>query len=144
MTLGPRPTKKLAVVTCMDSRIDVDAVLGLTLGDAHVIRNAGGRVTDDVLRSLAISVGLLGVESVIVMEHTLCGLAGTTDDDLRARTGANLPFHAIADHDSALREDVETLANASHLTAIRTIDGVLYDLDAGKVVDVCHWERASG
>ena len=141
MTLGPRPTRKLAVVTCMDSRIDVDAVLGLSLGDAHVIRNAGGRVTDDVLRSLAISVGLLGVESVIVMEHTLCGLA-STDESLRERTGADVEFHAIADHESALRADVDTLAGTPFLGAVQKIEGVLYDLEAGKVVDVCRWERS--
>src|SRR5258707_6283889 len=84
----PRPSEHLAVVTCMDARIDVFAVLGLHLGEAHVIRNAGGRVTEDVLRSLALSVHVLGVTTVIVMQHTKCGLAGVSDAELRARTGA--------------------------------------------------------
>ena len=79
----PRPGRRLAVVTCMDARIDVFAVLGLHLGEAHVIRNAGGRVTDDVLRSLALSSHVLGVDTVVVMQHTKCGLAGVTDEELQ-------------------------------------------------------------
>src|SRR5215212_2547837 len=82
-----RPSQKLAVLTCMDARIDVFAALGLHLGEAHVIRNAGGRVTDDVLRSLALSCHVLGVDTVVVMQHTQCGLAGVTDEELRVRTG---------------------------------------------------------
>src|SRR5205085_7683696 len=88
----PRPSQHMAVVTCMDARIDVFAALGLHLGEAHVIRNAGGRVTDDVLRSLALSTHVLGVSTVVVMQHTTCGLAGVTDDELRRRTGATLGF----------------------------------------------------
>src|SRR5687767_9163780 len=91
----PRPSRRLAVLTCMDARIDVFAALGLHLGEAHVIRNAGGRVTDDVLRSLALSSRILGVDTVVVMQHTGCGLEGVTDDELRERTGADLEFHAI-------------------------------------------------
>src|SRR5256714_4507581 len=88
----PRPSEHLAVITCMDARIDVFAVLGLHLGEAHVLRNAGGRVTEDVLRSLALSVHVLGVNTVIVMQHTKCGLAGVTDEELRAITGADVGF----------------------------------------------------
>ena len=90
----------------MDARIDVFAVLGLHLGEAHVIRNAGGRVTDDVLRSLALSSGVLGVDTAVVMQHTKCGLAGVSDAELRALTGADLEFFPIDDHAAALREDV--------------------------------------
>src|SRR3954449_7150356 len=103
----PRPSRHLAVVTCMDARIDVFAALGLHLGEAHVIRNAGGRVTDDVLRSLALSCHVLGVDTVVVMQHTKCGLAGVTDDELRQRTGADLGFFPIDDHAAALHEDVD-------------------------------------
>src|SRR5438094_2019024 len=85
-----RPSRHLAVVTCMDARIDVFAALGLHLGEGHVIRNAGGRVTDDVLRSLALSSHVLGVDTVILMQHTKCGLAGVSDEELRRRTGADL------------------------------------------------------
>src|SRR3954447_27025078 len=82
-----RPGRRLAVVTCMDARIDVFAALGLHLGEALVIRNAGGRVTDDVLRSLALATHVLGVDTVAVMQHTKCGLTGVTDDELRKITG---------------------------------------------------------
>src|ERR1700749_2416713 len=91
----PRPGRRLAVVTCMDARIDVFAVLGLHLGEAHVIRNAGGRVTEDVLRSLAVSSGVLGVDAAVVMQHTKCGLVGVTDAQLRELTGADLGFLPI-------------------------------------------------
>src|SRR4051795_4432463 len=101
-----RPSRHLAVVTCMDARIDVFAALGLQLGEAHVIRNAGGRVTDDVLRSLAVSSHVLGVETVLIVQHTKCGLAGVSDAELRRLTGADLEFHAFDDHTLALREDI--------------------------------------
>src|SRR5689334_4029986 len=96
-----RPSQHLAVVTCMDARIDVFAVLGLHLGEALVIRNAGGRVTEDVLRSLALATHVLGVDRVVVMQHTKCGLTGVTDDELRRLTGADLGFLSIDDHASA-------------------------------------------
>src|SRR2546428_6363449 len=82
-----RPSRHLAVVTCMDARIDVFAALGLHLGEALVVRNAGGRVTDDVLRSLALSVNVLDVDAIVVMQHTKCGLAGVTDEELQELTG---------------------------------------------------------
>ena len=97
-----KPSRRLAVLTCMDARIDVFAVLGLHLGEAHVLRNAGGRVTDDVLRSLALSAHVLGVDTLVVMQHTKCGLAGVTDDELREHTGADLGFFPIDDHAAAL------------------------------------------
>ena len=100
----------MAVVTCMDARIDVFAALGLHLGEAHVIRNAGGRVTDDVLRSLALSSQIFGVDTVVGMQHTKCGLAGVTGKELRKLTGADLGFFPIDDHAAALREDIALLA----------------------------------
>src|SRR3977135_322621 len=80
--------KALAVVTCIDSRIDPLAMLGLRAGDAKIIRNAGARVTDDVLRSLVLAANLLGVTRVCVVQHTDCAMVGSTDDELRARIGA--------------------------------------------------------
>ncbi len=139
--LDQRPTRRLAIVTCMDARIDVFAVLGLELGDAHVIRNAGGRLTDDVLRSLALSSGMLGVDTVVVMQHTRCGLAGASDAELRARTGADLDFLPIADHHASLRADIERLSRTPYLSALRTIAGFVYDVDSGRVEDVVRWER---
>jgi carbonic anhydrase len=138
----PRPSRHLAIVTCMDARIDVFAVLGLNLGEAHVIRNAGGRVTDDVLRSLALSTHVLGVETVAVMQHTKCGLAGVTDEELRALTGAELGFFPIDDHAAALREDIATLAAQPFLEPVTCIAGFVYDVESGEIDDVVRWERA--
>jgi carbonic anhydrase len=139
----PRPSRRLAVVTCMDARIDVLAVLGLHLGEAHVIRNAGGRVTDDVLRSLALSSHVLGVDTVVVMQHTKCGLAGVTDEELQARTGADLGFHPIDDHAAALREDVDLLAKTDFLGPVKVLAGLVYDVETGAVDDVVRWERGA-
>src|ERR1700691_2617366 len=136
-----RPSRHLAVVTCMDARIDVFAVLGLHLGEAHVIRNAGGRVTDDVLRSLALSSGVLGVETAVVMQHTKCGLVGVSDAQLREMTGADLGFLPIDDHAAALREDVDQLARTPYLSRLRLIAGLVYDVESGQLDDVVRWER---
>jgi carbonic anhydrase len=136
-----RPGRHLAVVTCMDARIDVFAVLGLHLGDAHVIRNAGGRVTDDVLRSLALSVHKLGVDTVVLMQHTKCGLAGVTDDELRRLTGADVGFLPIGDHAAALEEDVAVLADTPYLAPLLAVAGLVYDVDSGEVDPLVRWER---
>ena len=137
----PRPGRHLAVVTCMDARIDVFAVLGLHLGEAHVIRNAEGRVTEDVLRSLALSSGVLGVETAVVMQHTMCGLVGVSDAQLREMTGADLGFLPIDDHAAALREDVELLARTPYLNRLQVIAGLVYDVESGELDDVVRWER---
>ena len=136
-----RPGRRLAVVTCMDARIDVFAVLGLHLGEAHVIRNAGGRVTDDVLRSIALSSHVLGVDTVVVMQHTKCGLAGVTDEELRAATGADLGFFPIDDHAAALREDIDVLRAQPYLDTLQVIGGLIYDVESGELEHVLTWER---
>ena len=136
-----RPSLHLAVLTCMDARIDVFAALGLRLGEAHVIRNAGGRVTDDVLRSVAVSSHILGVTKLVVMQHTKCGMAGVTDEELRRKTGADLGFYSIDDHAAALREDIELLTTKPYLSLLDTIAGFIYDVETGKVEDVTRWER---
>jgi carbonic anhydrase len=137
----PHPGRRLAVVTCMDARIDVFAVLGLHLGEALVIRNAGGRATDDVKRSLALGTHVLGVDTLVVMQHTKCGLAGVTDDELRARTGADFGFLPIDDHRAALREDIAVLAAAPYLAPLRTIAGFVYDVETGELEHVARWDR---
>jgi carbonic anhydrase len=137
----PRPSRQLAIVTCMDARIDVFAALGLHLGEAHVIRNAGGRVTDDVLRSLALSVHVFGVDSVAVMQHTKCGLAGRTEEQLRAVTGADLGFFPIVDHASALEEDVKLLTSAPFLAPLKVVAGFVYDVESGEIRDVVRSDR---
>ncbi|HEY3142405.1 MAG TPA: carbonic anhydrase [Acidimicrobiales bacterium] len=136
-----RPGRGLAVVTCMDARIDVFAVLGLHLGEAHVIRNAGGRVTDDVLRSLALSTHMFGVDTVVVMQHTKCGLAGVTDQQLREQTGADLGFFPIGDHAVALQEDVELLIKTPYLEPLEVLAGFVYDVETGEIDDVVRWQR---
>lgn len=137
----PQPSQRLAVLTCMDARIDVFAVLGLHLGEALVIRNGGGRVTDDVLRSVALGSHVLGVDSVVVMQHTGCGLAGRTDDELQQLTGADLGFFPIDDHARELREDIELLASKDYLAPIQRIAGFIYDVESGQIDDVARWER---
>lgn len=138
-----RPARRLAVITCMDARIDVFAILGLHLGEAHVLRNAGGRVTDDVLRSLALSSHFLGVNTVVIMQHTKCGLAGVTDRALRRQTGADFPFFPIDDHAAALREDIDLLARTDFLTPLNIIAGFVYDVESGELDDVVRWERSA-
>jgi carbonic anhydrase len=137
-----RPGRHLAVVTCMDARIDVFAALGLHLGEAHVIRNAGGRMTEDVLRSLALSCHFLGVDTVVVMQHTKCGLVGVRDEVLRRTTGADLGFLPIDDHAAALREDIEILSKTDFLHPIQVIAGFVYDVESGEIDDVVRWERS--
>jgi carbonic anhydrase len=140
---GRQPRRHLAVVTCIDTRIDPLDVLGLELGEAVVLRNAGARVTDDVLRTLAVSTHVLGVDTVVLMQHTTCGLTDTTDDELRARTGAELDFLVIDDHGSTLRTDVDRLARIPYLASITSMAGLLYDLDSGLVDQLVAWERAA-
>jgi carbonic anhydrase len=139
----PRPGRRLAVLTCMDARIDVFAVLGLQLGEALVIRNAGGRVTDDVLRSLALSCHVLGVDTLVVMQHTKCGLAGVSDEELQSLTGADLGFFPIDDHAAALREDIGLLTARPYLQPLKSIAGFVYDVESGKIDDVVRWNRPS-
>lgn len=137
----PRPSQNLAVITCMDARIDVFAALGLHLGEAHVLRNAGGRVTDDVLRSLALSTHVLGVDTVVVMQHTKCGLAGVTDAELRNFTGADLGFFPIDDHAAALQEDIDLLSSTPYLWQLKMIAGFVFDVERGGLTDVIRWQR---
>jgi len=139
-----RPRRQLAVVTCMDARIDVFAVLGLHLGEAHVLRNAGGRVTEDVLRSLALSTHVLGVRTAVIMQHTLCGLTGVTDAELRERTGAELGFLPIDDHEAALREDVDHLFAQPYLSLLTAVAGLIFDVETGRVRPIVTRERPPG
>jgi carbonic anhydrase len=136
-----KPSRHLAVVTCMDARIDVFAALGLHLGEAHVLRNAGGRITEDVLRSLALSTHILGVDTVVIMQHTKCGLAGVTDEELRTRTGADFGFFPIDDHAAALREDLDLLASKPYLTTLKVVAGFVYDVESGEIDHVIRWQR---
>jgi len=141
--LGAVPARHLAVVTCMDTRLDTYAMLGLRLGDAHVIRNAGGRVTDDVVRSLIVSIEVLRTTAVAVIQHTDCGMTKTTDDQLRAlvqeRRGADpdpVRFLTIHDHAATIRGDVDLLRASPFLPADLDIRGFLYDVRTGRLSPV--------
>ena len=132
------PRRHLGVVTCMDCRIDPLAVLGLEPGDAHVLRNAGGRITADVVRSLIKSVNHLGVDRVAIMHHTDCGAAKIVLSELRERVAAatghdpsELDFHLIDDADAALRADVEALHECPYLPPGTEVSGFMYDVATG-------------
>jgi carbonic anhydrase len=128
------PARRLAVVTCMDARIDPLATLGLEVGEAHVLRNAGGRVTDDVLRSLALSTHGLGVREVGVIHHTGCGLQGVDNAELNRQAGlAGVDFLPFADMDAGVAEDVAALVDSGYLAPGTVVWGAVHDLDAGVV-----------
>jgi carbonic anhydrase len=143
-TAGELPTPpalQLSIVACMDSRIDLFSLLGLHLGEAHVIRNAGGIVTDDVLRSLTLSQTLLGTREIMVVQHTRCGLHGD-EDDLRAKvadacgTPPPWPLGAFADVDESVRAQLEILASAPCLTAGENARGFVYEVETGRLREV--------
>ena len=135
------PRRKLAVLACMDARIDVNRLLGLELGDAHIIRNAGGIASDDVVRSVVISQHVLGTEEVIVIEHTGCGMLTFQDADVRRelveKTGVDvdLAFHAFPDLEANLREQVERIRAHPWINDV-PVRGLLYDLDTGELREV--------
>jgi carbonic anhydrase len=135
--------KGLAVLTCIDSRIDPLALLGLRPGDAKIIRNAGARVTDDALRSLVIAVNLLGVTRVCVMHHTDCAMVGSTDDDFRARIGvargvdaSGWEFLAGTDQEAMMRVDLERIQSCPLLPADLHVAGFIFDVHSGELSPV--------
>ncbi len=133
------PSARLAIVTCMDVRIDPLAVLGLRLGQAHVLRNAGARVTEDVLRSLVISQQALGTNAVILMPHEGCGVLGLDVRTLRPRAAASptsvpaLDFHAMQDLEAALAEDLRSLRESPWIGTDVQIHGLVLDVARGAV-----------
>ena len=134
--LAAAPAKKLAVVACMDARIDVHRILGLEPGEAHVIRNAGGSVTDDVLRSLVVSRYALGTEEVLLLHHTDCGMLDLEEEELKARaedrTGTAPPFSlgGFSDLERDLSTSIERVADSPFL-GFETIRGFIYDVRTG-------------
>jgi carbonic anhydrase len=134
------PTRRIAVLACMDARLRPEDALGLSLGEAHVIRNAGGRATDDAIRSLTLSSRLLGTRAFVVMHHTDCGLLGTTNDEIHSRiqeeTGADvrsIDFLPFSDARQALIDDVERLRSAPSIDASIPVVGVRYDVRSGEI-----------
>jgi carbonic anhydrase len=142
---GPRaviPAKHVAIVTCMDSRIDSFRIFGLDSGEAHILRNAGGLVTDDVLRSLVLSQRLLGTREVILMHHTNCGLHGTDEPALRAaiaaETGQAPPyaFGAFEDIDEAVRAALQRVRAHAFLPHRDHVRGFVYEVETGHLREV--------
>jgi carbonic anhydrase len=139
---SPRPTRRTAVVTCMDARIDIFAVLGLHLGEAHVIRNAGGIVTDDVLRSLTLSQLRMGTREVLIAHHTDCGLSGLDDDavadELEAASGMRPPFAfgGFTDLDDSVRTSVARVRAAAYVPHRDAIRGFVYEVATGRLREV--------
>jgi carbonic anhydrase len=136
--LTAAPVTGVAIVTCMDARIDVEDALGLRVGDAHIIRNAGALASADVIRSLVVSQQLLGTREVIVIGHTRCGLHGADETALRARvadsTGAetDLHFGAFDDLDAMVRAQVETLRREPALLDT-PVTGLVYEVETGRL-----------
>jgi carbonic anhydrase len=136
------PGKKLAVVACMDARLNVYGMLGLQEGDAHVIRNAGGVVSDDVIRSIAISQRLLGTEEIILIHHTDCGMLTFTDDEFKAsiekETGIRPEWAAEAfpDLDADVRQSIARLKASPFIPKKNAIRGFVYDVQSGRLREV--------
>ena len=136
------PSQHVAIVACMDSRIDLFAVLGLGEGEAHVIRNAGGIVTEDALRSLVISQRLLGTREVILIHHTDCGMQKFTDDELRARLEAEVgrrPFYAFGaftDLEADVRESLARVREHAFLVDRSEVHGFIFDVATGRLHEV--------
>jgi carbonic anhydrase len=131
--------KGLALVTCMDSRIEPLRMLGLVPGDAKIVRNAGGRVTHDALRSLILATNLLGVHRIAVMHHTGCAMTQRTDEDIRSALpaeAADWEFLTMADPDAALRDDVERVRACSLIPAGTHVEGWRYHVESGLVEPV--------
>jgi carbonic anhydrase len=139
--LDPRPGRKVAVLACMDARIDVFAMLGLGRGDAHIVRNAGGLASDDALRSLSVSQRLLGTEEVVVVMHEGCGLLGASDERFArelAADGAQPPWRlgAFDDIDATLSASLARLRSSPELPVRDSIRGFVFDPERGTLREV--------
>jgi carbonic anhydrase len=137
------PARKVAIVTCMDARIHPEKALGLEIGDAHMIRNAGGRASDDAIRSLVISTTLLGTEEFAVMHHTDCGMLTFTNDDLRKKLAdergvdaSGVDFLPFPDLEQSVRDDVATIKASPMLPDGIEVTGWVYDVKTGAISPV--------
>jgi carbonic anhydrase len=142
--LSHHPRRKLAVVACMDTRLVVEEILGLKAGEAHILRNAGGIVTEDMLRSLIISHHLLGTQEILILNHTECGMMGFQDDELRRRleratgTSAASPqaFHSFSDLEENVREQVRRVKEHPWMEKAVSVRGFVYEVGSGRVREV--------
>ena len=139
--LRPTPTRKLAILACMDARLTIETALGLVTGEAHIIRNAGGIATDDAIRSLVISQHLLGTEEVVVIGHTGCGMRSFPEDevrrDLTATTGTDavMDFQAFTDLEENVREQVRRI-HAHPWTKDVPVHGLVYEVESGRLREI--------
>lgn len=138
-----KPKTKVAIVTCMDSRLHVAQALGLALGDAHILRNAGGRVTEDMIRSLVISQQQLGTREIVVLHHTDCGAQTFTNEDFAAQLKRDLgvdvsgrDFLPFTDIEESVREDMALLRKSPLIPDEVVISGAVYDVDTGRMTEV--------
>ena len=141
--LQARAARGLAILTCMDSRIEPLAMLGIVPGDAKIMRNAGARVTEDALRSLVLATNLLGVDRICVVAHTDCAMSKTTDAELQARIGAatgadasGWAFHAVSDQTAVLRADIELVRACPLIAPGTTVAGFVYDVHTGALTPI--------
>ena len=136
------PARSVAVVACMDARLHPERFLGLDLGDAHVIRNAGGRADESALRSLIISQRLLGTREVLVIHHTDCGMLTFTNDDLRGKlrseglNASEIDFLPFPDLEQSVRDDVRTIKDSPFIPDDISVRGFVYDVKTGKLAEV--------
>jgi carbonic anhydrase len=136
------PAKALAVVACMDARLNVYGLLGLQEGEAHVIRNAGGVVTEDVIRSLAISQWLLGTREIVLIHHTDCGMLTFTDDEVKAdiesKTGLRPHFalEAFSDLERDIRQSIARIKASPFVANKDSVRGFVYDVASGRLQEV--------
>ena len=141
--LEARAARGLGVLTCMDSRIDPLGMLGLSPGDAKILRNAGARVTDDVLRTLVLASYLLGVDRVMVVAHTDCRMADCSEEDVHRSVQAaggpdtrSITFLTTLDQEASLRADVQRIRSSPYLDRV-DVGGFIFDIDSGRVRQVC-------
>lgn len=141
--LAGRAAAGVGIVTCMDARIDPLAILGLKVGDAKVFRNPGGRVTDAAVEAMVLGAHLLGVERILVIPHTRCAMASSTEEQLHERVSASAgqdaswtEFHVVPDQSQALRQDVARLKAHPLIPESIAVGGFVYDVDSGLLEQV--------
>src|ERR687884_737771 len=136
------PARGVAVVACMDARLDVHMILGLEEGDAHVIRNAGGGITDDEIRSLTISQRLLGTREIVLIHHTDCGMLTFTDDELKqqiheeAGVKPHFPMEAFPDVDQDVKQSIARIQASPFIPNKESVRGFVYDVKSGRLNEV--------
>jgi carbonic anhydrase len=134
------PTRQLVVLACMDARLDLFRFLGIEIGHSHILRNAGGRASDDAIRSMIVSSEVLGTREVVIIHHTKCGMHGVTNDQLRERIRessgqdpVDIDFMPFDDEEASVREDVARVRGCPYFPEPMTVWGCIYDVDTGEL-----------